>query len=36
MERRRIGDAGVGAVALGGANWTFLDVDPAQVEATRR
>jgi aryl-alcohol dehydrogenase-like predicted oxidoreductase len=34
MERRRIGDAGVGAVALGGANWTFLDVDPAQVEAT--
>ena len=34
MEQRRVGDADVGAVALGGANWTFLDVDPAQVEET--
>ncbi len=34
MERRRIGDVEVGAVALGGANWSLLEIDPAQVEAT--
>jgi len=34
MEQRRIGDLEVGAVALGGANWSRLEIDPAQVEAT--
>jgi aryl-alcohol dehydrogenase-like predicted oxidoreductase len=34
MEQRRIGDAQVGAVALGGANWSLLEVDPEQVAAT--
>lgn len=34
MEQRRIGDAEVGAIALGGANWSLLEVDREQVEAT--
>src|SRR3989442_1156254 len=34
MKQRRIGDVNVSAVALGTANWSLLDVDPSQVEAT--
>ncbi|MBS1888616.1 MAG: aldo/keto reductase [Actinobacteria bacterium] len=34
MEQRRVGDVEVGAVALGGANWSLLEIDPAEVEAT--
>jgi aryl-alcohol dehydrogenase-like predicted oxidoreductase len=34
MEQRRIGDAEVGAVAIGGANWSLLEIDESQVEAT--
>jgi aryl-alcohol dehydrogenase-like predicted oxidoreductase len=34
MEQRRIGDRQVGAVAIGGANWSLLEIDEGQVEAT--
>lgn len=34
MEQRRIGDTEVGAIALGGANWSLLEIDEGQVEAT--
>jgi aryl-alcohol dehydrogenase-like predicted oxidoreductase len=34
MKNRRIGDAEVGAIALGGANWSLLEIDPGQVDAT--
>src|ERR1700742_1994295 len=34
MGQGRIGKAGVGPVALGGANGSLLEVDPARVEAT--
>jgi aryl-alcohol dehydrogenase-like predicted oxidoreductase len=34
MQQRRVGQAEVGAVALGGANWSLLDIDPGLVEAT--
>jgi aryl-alcohol dehydrogenase-like predicted oxidoreductase len=34
MEQRRIGDTEVGAVAIGGANWSLLEIDKSQVQAT--
>lgn len=34
MEQRRIGDTAIGAVAIGGANWSLLEIDESQVEAT--
>jgi aryl-alcohol dehydrogenase-like predicted oxidoreductase len=34
MEQRRIGDVEVGAIGIGGANWSLLEIDPTQVEAT--
>lgn len=34
MEQRRVGETEVGAIAIGGANWSLLEIDEAQVEAT--